>query len=439
MPCVSSRPRACRAGPLADGTLWSPASGGLAVGDESQGFVEVLIRQLPDEVEASLAHRRVDLPHVAVVQLPKLLDVVHLTRLTSGEPLARHDGTAASSVHLRETGAPEVARSLSCARLAGSQIPVVLIGDTGEIAVQLGVTDRRAGSRRHGTLGVVVSDHGGVLNEWRSRCFNDVGFRRRWRFNHLDRVLVLIRSTACGSDGRSARGDGCYACDSSLAGNTRLAAVTLRGRGLHAGRAARAWDVSPPGTRLEITALDELLELVEVGSRLAVDEVQRVPGLLDEALGLVLELQPNQRPALTCVREVDGAGVCGTFGGSPRDLLVGQLVQDTGLPLPLHTGDLGDPVQPLVVELADLLDTAHERRELLELGPLVVGHADRYADDDCLLHLGGHPLLLLGSPQTSWAITWYGGCRPCPFGSAQTAGLKGWRGCARSRARRLLS
>src|SRR3954454_20935686 len=110
MPCVSSRPRACRAGPLADGTLWSAASGGLAVGDESQGFVEVLIRQLPDEVEASLAHRGVDLPHVAVVQLPKLLDVIHLTRLTSGEPLARHDGTAASSVHLRGTGAPEAVR-----------------------------------------------------------------------------------------------------------------------------------------------------------------------------------------------------------------------------------------------------------------------------------------------------------------------------------------
>src|SRR3954452_22091159 len=103
-------PARARAGPLADGTLWSPASGGLAVGDESQGFVEVLIRQLPDKVEASLAHRRVDLPHVAVVHLPKLLDVIHLTRLTSGEPLARHDGTAASSVHLRGTGAPEAVR-----------------------------------------------------------------------------------------------------------------------------------------------------------------------------------------------------------------------------------------------------------------------------------------------------------------------------------------
>jgi len=55
---------------LADGTIRSSTPGRLSTGDEFQGFVEVLIRELPDKVEASLADRRVDCPSVGVVQLP---------------------------------------------------------------------------------------------------------------------------------------------------------------------------------------------------------------------------------------------------------------------------------------------------------------------------------------------------------------------------------
>ncbi len=42
------------------------------------------------------------------------------------------------------------------------------------------------------------------------------------------------------------------------------------------------------------------------------------------------------------------------------------------------------------IVLVDFLDPAHEVREVLELGPLVVGRAHRYVDLDRLLDLGGH-------------------------------------------------
>jgi hypothetical protein len=47
-------------------------------------------------------------------------------------------------------------------------------------------------------------------------------------------------------------------------------------------------------------------------------------------------------------------------------------------------------VQALIVVLVDFLDPAHEVREVLELGPLVVGRGHRYVDLNGLLDLGGH-------------------------------------------------
>ena len=74
-----------------------------------------------------------------------------------------------------------------------------------------------------------------------------------------------------------------------------------------------------------------------------------------------------------------------------------MLLGDLGIPLALDSADVGDPVQMGVVDLANLLHALHELREGLELGPLVVGRADRDVDLDGLLN-GGHACGLPATP-----------------------------------------
>src|SRR5207237_2525860 len=66
----------------------------------------------------------------------------------------------------------------------------------------------------------------------------------------------------------------------------------------------------------------------------------------------------------------------------PGDPLVGGLLGDLRVPLLALAADLGDPVQVGVIELGDRLDGIHELREVLELGPLVVGDLDGDIDLD---------------------------------------------------------
>ena len=93
----------CQAGPVADGAVRSSAAGRLTVSEKSQGAVEVVVRELPDEVEATVGHRRVDFPYVFVVQLSQLLVLVHLTCLDLGEPAGGR--VAVSSVHAHRPAA----------------------------------------------------------------------------------------------------------------------------------------------------------------------------------------------------------------------------------------------------------------------------------------------------------------------------------------------
>src|SRR4029078_5452476 len=83
--------------------------------------------------------------------------------------------------------------------------------------------------------------------------------------------------------------------------------------------------------------------------------------------------------------ERDLAGVVLAMEGPPGDEAVGLLPADLGLPGVLFSADLGLPLQMRVVELSNRLHALHETGELLELSPLVVGHADRYIDFDGLL------------------------------------------------------
>jgi hypothetical protein len=80
--------------------------------------------------------------------------------------------------------------------------------------------------------------------------------------------------------------------------------------------------------------------------------------------------------------ECHDAGVLGTGGRRPRDALIGRLLGNPCVPFLGLAADLGDPVEPLVVELVHPLDGGHELRELLELGPLVVGRPNGNLDVD---------------------------------------------------------
>src|SRR4051794_9490481 len=145
-----------------------------------------------------------------------------------------------------------------------------------------------------------------------------------------------------------------------------------------------------PGARLDAPTLDELLEPLEVSLGLPLDHVQEVADLLHETFGLVLQTQAHQGPFGADGLEVDRAGVRDTAGRRPRDLLVGNLLEDGGVPFTLDPGDLRNPVQQGVAELLHLLYAAHELWELLELRPLVVGGTDRDVDLDGLLDVRGH-------------------------------------------------
>ena len=97
--------------------------------------------------------------------------------------------------------------------------------------------------------------------------------------------------------------------------------------------------------------LDELLEAVEVGLGLALDDAELVADLLDDAVRVELELQHHLGGGVVEVVEGHHAGVVGPVGGAPRHPLVGELLGDLGVPLPAHAADVGHPVQVGVVEL----------------------------------------------------------------------------------------
>jgi hypothetical protein len=78
--------------------------------------------------------------------------------------------------------------------------------------------------------------------------------------------------------------------------------------------------------------------------------------------------------------ERDDARVRGAVGALPGDPLIRVLLCDVRVELALDAADVHLPVGVGVILLGDSLDAAHELRERLELGPLVVGSGNGNLD-----------------------------------------------------------
>src|SRR5690606_16931758 len=142
----------------------------------------------------------------------------------------------------------------------------------------------------------------------------------------------------------------------------------------------RAGNVAAPRAGLPAARLDELLEAFHVALDAGRDDVQPVAGLLREPLGLVVHLERDPGGVRADPVEGDDAGLVRPLQRAPGDPLVGMLLGDLGVELPLDSGDLGDPVGAGVRDLTDGLHALHELGEALELGPLVVRDPDRNVD-----------------------------------------------------------
>src|SRR5215218_933613 len=154
--------------------------------------------------------------------------------------------------------------------------------------------------------------------------------------------------------------------------------------------------LATPGAALPPARLDHLLEALEVALHAAVRGAERVAELLLDPLGHEVHLDHHARALVVELVERDDARVLLAVGVAPCDALVRQLLGDLGVPLVAAAAELGDPVEVRVVDLPDLLDTLHELRELLELGPLVIGRLHGDLDLDGLLDRGHAALLSAG-------------------------------------------
>src|SRR5690554_1092854 len=144
-----------------------------------------------------------------------------------------------------------------------------------------------------------------------------------------------------------------------------------------------AGNLAAPGAGLSAGLLDELLEVLHIALDRHVVDADSGADLLRQALRLPVKLH---RHAGLCVIQLvesdDARVVLFATNAVPGDSLIGKLLNDFRVELPLDTADLDLPVREGVADLFDVLDEAEEVGEGLELSPLVVRGGDRYVHVD---------------------------------------------------------
>jgi hypothetical protein len=83
--------------------------------------------------------------------------------------------------------------------------------------------------------------------------------------------------------------------------------------------------------------------------------------------------------AIVFVKVDSSGGVLAGFG-LPGDTMIRNLTGNLRGPFLFFAGNLGDPMEPLIVELPDFFYAFHEPGEFLELPPLVVNRTERGSD-----------------------------------------------------------
>src|SRR5207245_9140844 len=173
------------------------------------------------------------------------------------------------------------------------------------------------------------------------------------------------------------------ACQGSLVPGSAARA----GAGLLVRLDSLAVDLAAPRPGRGAALLDEVLEPLQVALNAHVLGAEHVADALGHVLRLPVEVELDLRLArVERCEEHDALGPRAR-GAPPRDHAIGRLLDDLRVPFLDLPGDRGAPVQAPVVELLHGLDAFHEARELLELGPLVVGDAHRHGHLDRLLEL----------------------------------------------------
>src|SRR5690606_4603010 len=138
-------------------------------------------------------------------------------------------------------------------------------------------------------------------------------------------------------------------------------------------------------TRLVATRLGDLLEALEVTLHAAVDHAERGADVLEEALGVVLDVEVHLRRVLVDLVERHLAGVARTGHALPGDARVRLFRRDAGFPLLFPAADVRPPVEAVAALAAYLLHTFHEGWEALELAEEPVGLGDRNVHVDRLV------------------------------------------------------
>src|SRR6185437_14896938 len=140
--------------------------------------------------------------------------------------------------------------------------------------------------------------------------------------------------------------------------------------------AAALLDIPPPCPGFAPSGLNVVLESLQVPFHSLRHDANHVSCLLDHPFRLILDAKVDLRFALRHRRKDDDPFILRAALAPPGNPLIGNLFGDFRLPFLLLSPDGGFPMEMLVVNLLDLLDSLHEAGEFFKLSPLVIGRTD---------------------------------------------------------------